>query len=33
MVASPPPVENFDVLPVITEAPYTFNPVSEEKAK
>ena len=32
MVPSPPPVENFDVLPVITEAPYTFNPVSKEKA-
>jgi len=25
-VSSPPPVENFHVLPVITEAPYTFNP-------
>ena len=31
-VPSPPPVENFDVLPVITEAPYTFNPVSKEQA-
>jgi cytochrome c oxidase subunit 1 len=32
-VPSPPPVENFDVLPVITEAPYTFNPVSKEQAQ
>ena len=31
-VPSPPPVENFDVLPVITEAPYSFNPVSKEQA-
>jgi cytochrome c oxidase subunit 1 len=31
MVPSPPPVENFHILPVITEAPYTFNPVSKEK--
>jgi len=30
MVPSPPPVENFDVLPVITEDPYKFNP--EEKS-
>jgi cytochrome c oxidase subunit 1 len=30
-VPSPPPVENFDVLPVITEDPYSFNPVAKEK--
>jgi cytochrome c oxidase subunit I len=30
-VPSPPPVENFDVLPVITEAPYTFNRASKEQ--
>jgi cytochrome c oxidase subunit 1 len=28
-VPSPPPVENFDVLPVITEDPYQFNPVAK----
>ena len=28
-VPSPPPVENFDVLPVITEDPYKFNPVAK----
>jgi cytochrome c oxidase subunit 1 len=32
-VPSPPPVENFDVMPVITEDPYRFNPVAEEKAR
>jgi cytochrome c oxidase subunit 1 len=32
-VPSPPPVENFDILPVITEDPYRFNPASEEEAK
>ncbi|HEX7505556.1 MAG TPA: cbb3-type cytochrome c oxidase subunit I [Polyangia bacterium] len=32
-VPSPPPVENFDVLPIITEDPYKFNPASEEEAK
>jgi cytochrome c oxidase subunit 1 len=32
-VPSPPPVENFDVLPVITEDPYRFNPPSEEEAR
>jgi cytochrome c oxidase subunit 1 len=31
-VPSPPPLENFAVLPVITEPPYTFNPVAKEKA-
>jgi len=31
-VASPPTVENFDVLPTITEPPYTFNPPAKEKA-
>jgi cytochrome c oxidase subunit 1 len=30
-VPSPPPVENFEVLPVITEDPYSFNPVAKEK--
>jgi cytochrome c oxidase subunit I len=29
-VSSPPPVENFDVLPVITEPPYTFNPIAKD---
>jgi cytochrome c oxidase subunit 1 len=29
-VPSPPPVENFHTLPVITEDPYRFNPVAEE---
>jgi cytochrome c oxidase subunit 1 len=33
IVPSPPPVENFDILPVITEDPYRFNPASEEEAK
>jgi cytochrome c oxidase subunit I len=28
-VSSPPPTENFDILPVITEPPYTFNPVAK----
>jgi cytochrome c oxidase subunit 1 len=31
-IASPPPTENFDVLPVITEPPYTFNPPAKEPA-
>ena len=31
-IPSPPPVENFDVLPVITEPPYTFNPVAKGPA-
>jgi cytochrome c oxidase subunit 1 len=31
MIPSPPTVENFDVLPEITEPPYTFNPPSEKK--
>ena len=31
-VPSPPPVENFDVLPVITEPPYTFNHPAKEPA-
>ncbi len=31
-VPSPPPVENFEVLPVIDEPPYTFNPAVEEPA-
>jgi cytochrome c oxidase subunit 1 len=31
-VPSPPPTENFDVLPVITEPPYTFNPAPKEAA-
>jgi cytochrome c oxidase subunit 1 len=31
-VPSPPPTENFAVLPVITEPPYTFNPVAKESA-
>jgi cytochrome c oxidase subunit I len=32
-IPSPPPVENFEVPPVITEPPYTFNPkVKEETA-
>ncbi len=32
-VPSPPPLENFDVLPVINEPPYTFNPVAAEPAQ
>jgi len=28
-VASPPPTENFEVLPTITEDPYKFNPAKE----
>jgi hypothetical protein len=31
-VPSPPPVENFEVLPVIDEPPYTFNPAVKEPA-
>jgi len=31
-VPSPPPTENFDVLPVISEPAYTFNPVAKESA-
>ena len=31
-VPSPPPVENFEVLPTITEPPYTFNPPAKEQA-
>ena len=31
-VSSPPPTENFDVLPVISEPAYTFNPVAKEPA-
>ncbi|MGD0835853.1 MAG: cbb3-type cytochrome c oxidase subunit I [Polyangia bacterium] len=31
-VPSPPPVENFTVLPVITGPPYQFNPPAEEAA-
>jgi cytochrome c oxidase subunit 1 len=31
-VASPPPTENFAVLPVISEPAYTFNPVAKESA-
>jgi cytochrome c oxidase subunit 1 len=31
-IPSPPPVENFDVAPVVTEPPYTFNPPSKEPA-
>jgi len=31
-VPSPPPAENFDVDPVITEPPYTFNPPRKEAA-
>jgi cytochrome c oxidase subunit 1 len=31
-VASPPPTENFAVLPVISEPAYTFNPVAKEPA-
>jgi len=26
-------VENFDVLPVITEDPYKFNPVAKEPSR
>jgi cytochrome c oxidase subunit I len=33
LVPSPPPVENFEELPVITEPPYTFNPVGKEHAQ
>ena len=31
-ISSPPPAENFEVEPVITEPPYTFNPVPKEAA-
>jgi cytochrome c oxidase subunit 1 len=31
-VPSPPPTENFAVLPVISEPAYTFNPVAKEPA-
>jgi cytochrome c oxidase subunit I len=31
-VPSPPPTENFEVLPTITEPPYTFNPPAKEPA-
>jgi cytochrome c oxidase subunit 1 len=31
-VPSPPPVENFDVLPTINEPPYTFNPPAKKVA-
>jgi cytochrome c oxidase subunit 1 len=31
-IPSPPPTENFAVLPIITEPAYTFNPVAKELA-
>jgi cytochrome c oxidase subunit I len=31
-IPSPPPVENFEELPTITEPPYTFNPPTKEPA-
>jgi hypothetical protein len=31
-VSSPPPTDNFAVLPVISEPAYTFNPVARELA-
>jgi cytochrome c oxidase subunit 1 len=31
-IPSPPPTENFEVLPVITGPPYRFNPVAKDPA-